>query len=47
MSLQVLVVEDDRSIREMMRQALSLEGFHRAYGGVTERSRLHGGARHA
>ncbi len=27
MSLQVLVVEDDRSIREMMRQALSLEGF--------------------
>ncbi|WP_138515578.1 response regulator [Rhodoferax bucti] len=27
MSLQVLVVEDDRSIREMMRHALSLEGF--------------------
>nr|WP_315465289.1 response regulator [uncultured Rhodoferax sp.] len=27
MNLQVLVVEDDRSIRDMMRQALSLEGF--------------------
>lgn len=27
MSLHVLVVEDDRSIREMMRQALCLEGF--------------------
>ncbi len=27
MSLQVLVVEDDPSVRDMMRQALSLEGF--------------------